>query len=150
MQIAMMKSFALVALSAASASAALFAENFGEGWEDRWVTSTAKEGLGKFEASAGEYYNDEAADTGIKTSEDAKFYGLLAAFDEFSNTDKDLYVQVRRFLHPRTTSPISNPKPKKHAHHWQSANRISSMASQPRVCGFAGSCCRCCEHFLRT
>merc|ERR1719272_650696 len=79
----MMKTCALVALSAASASAALFTENFGEGWEGRWTTSSAKEGLGAF----------EAADSGIKTSEDAKFYGLLAEFDEFSNTDKDLYVQ---------------------------------------------------------
>merc|ERR1719272_2524505 len=79
----MMKTCALVALSAASASAALFTENFGEGWEGRWTTSSAKEGLGAF----------ESADSGIKTSEDAKFYGLLAEFDEFSNTDKDLYVQ---------------------------------------------------------
>merc|ERR1719272_2250309 len=79
----MMKTCALVALSAASASAALFTENFGEGWEGRWTTSSAKEVLGAF----------EAADSGIKTSEDAKFYGLLAEFDEFSNTDKHLYVQ---------------------------------------------------------
>jgi len=91
----MKSTFALVALSAASASAALFSENFGEGWEDRWVTSSGKEDLGKFVSSAGDYYNDAEADAGIKTSEDAKFYGALASFDEFSSTDKTLYVQFR-------------------------------------------------------
>lgn len=64
------------------------------GWEDRWVQSEAKSDLGKFVASAGKYYNDEAADTGIKTSEDAKFYGLSAKFDTFSNEGKSLVIQV--------------------------------------------------------
>merc|ERR1719305_379243 len=90
----MMKvALALSALVAAS-SAAYFTEEFGEGWEDRW-TAASKDDLGKFVASAGEYYNDADADVGIKTSEDAKFYGLAAKFDSFSNEGKKLIVQFR-------------------------------------------------------
>ena len=63
------------------------ATNFSaEGWEDRWTVSEAKGDLGKFVASE---------DGGIKTSEDAKFYGIATSFDKFSNTGKDLVVQVR-------------------------------------------------------
>jgi calreticulin len=78
----------------ATAAAAYFTEDFGEGWEDRW-TQASKDDLGKFVASAGTYYNDETADVGIKTSEDAKFYGLAAKFDTFSNEGKKLIVQFR-------------------------------------------------------
>ena len=60
-----------------------------EGWEDRWTVSEAKGDLGKFVASE---------DGGIKTSEDAKFYGIATSFDKFSNTGKDLVVQVRNFF----------------------------------------------------
>lgn len=80
----------IVALSAAAlvacTNAAALQENFGEGWEDRWVQSTTKEGLGKFVA-------DEAG--GIKTSEDAKFYGMSTKFDTFSSEGKKLIVQFR-------------------------------------------------------
>ena len=31
--------------------------------------------------------------TGIQTSQDARFYGLSAKFDKFSNEDKDLVIQ---------------------------------------------------------
>merc|ERR1719305_48478 len=84
---------ALSALVAAS-SAAYFTEEFGEGWEDRW-TAASKDDLGKFVASAGEHFNDADADVGIKTSEDAKFYGLAAKFESFSNEGKKLIVQFR-------------------------------------------------------
>merc|ERR1740138_492122 len=81
----MMKSFAVIAALAATASATvLYSEDFSEGWEDRWTVSEAKGDLGKFVASE---------DGGIKTSEDAKFYGLATTFDKFSNTGKDLVVR---------------------------------------------------------
>merc|ERR1740138_737722 len=83
----MMKSFAVIAALAATASATvLYSEDFSEGWEDRWTVSETKGDLGKFVASE---------DGGIKTSEDAKFYGLATTFDKFSNTGKDLVVQFR-------------------------------------------------------
>jgi calreticulin len=66
------------------------------GWEDRWVASKAKGDLGKFTWSAGKYFNDAEADKGIKTSQDARFYGLTAKFDKFSNQGKTLVIQVCR------------------------------------------------------
>jgi calreticulin len=78
-----MQSFlVLAALIAASTATVLYTEDFSDGWEDRWVNSEAKEGLGKFVAEDG----------GIKTSEDAKFYGLATSFDKFSNDGKDLVI----------------------------------------------------------
>ena len=66
-----------------------------ETWADRWTTSTGKEDLGAFKLTAGKYYNDEAADAGLQTSEDAKFYGSLTGFDTFGTEGKTLFVQVR-------------------------------------------------------
>lgn len=80
-----MLKLSVLAVLVAYASAAYFTEEFGEGWEDRWTQSTAKEGLGKF-VSGGD---------GIKTSEDAKFYGLVGTFDKFSNEGKKLIIQFR-------------------------------------------------------
>jgi len=85
---------AFAAATVAVASASYFGEEFGAGWEDRW-TVASKEGVGKFVASAGEYFNDADADSGIKTSEDAKFYGIGSKFDTFSNEGKKLIVQFR-------------------------------------------------------
>eukprot|EP00037_Helgoeca_nana_P031818 m.410795 g.410795 ORF g.410795 m.410795 type:complete len:385 (-) comp28483_c0_seq1:98-1252(-) len=76
---------ALTGMLAMSSATVFFEESFGEGWEGRWVQSKAKEELGEF----------VAADGGIKTSTDAKFYGLSAGFDAFSNEGKTLYVQFR-------------------------------------------------------
>mmetsp|Transcript_85330 Transcript_85330/g.190722 ORF Transcript_85330/g.190722 Transcript_85330/m.190722 type:complete len:388 (-) Transcript_85330:124-1287(-) len=75
-----------------------FSETFGSGWEGRWTTSTWKESegtQGKFVAAAGKWFNDEAEDTGIQTSEDSKFFGISASFDTFSNAGKDLIVQYQ-------------------------------------------------------
>jgi len=87
--------FFVLAATIAAASAAALNEQFEGDWESRWTTSTGKEGLGEFKASAGKFYNDEAADTGIQTSEDAKFYGALTGFDSFSTEGKTLFVQFR-------------------------------------------------------
>ena len=48
---------------------------------------------GKFELSAGKFYGDEKLDQGAKTSQDARFYGMRAAFPPMSNVDKPLVIQ---------------------------------------------------------
>nr|XP_006824896.1 PREDICTED: calreticulin-like isoform X2 [Saccoglossus kowalevskii] len=71
-----------------------FQEQFGEGYEGRWVESTAKGGeQGKWAWSAGKFFNDEDKDKGIQTSENARFYGISSKFDKFSNEGKDLVIQ---------------------------------------------------------
>jgi len=70
-----------------------FREEFGDGWEDRWVASQHKSDLGKFVLSAGKFYGDAEKDKGIQTSQDARFYGISAKFDKFSNEGKDLVIQ---------------------------------------------------------
>lgn len=74
---------AVLALVAGVACAEVkFQEQFGEGWEDRWVQSE----------NSGDYGEWVAADGGIKTSQDAHFYAISAGFDEFSNDGEDLFV----------------------------------------------------------
>merc|ERR1719198_2628063 len=82
----MMKITALLALAAGSSAKVLYSEDFSDGWEDRWAVSEAKGDLGKFVASD---------DGGVKTSEDAKFYGISTNFEKFTNKEKDLVVQFR-------------------------------------------------------
>merc|ERR1719156_236984 len=75
-----------------------FSETFGDGWESRLTSSKWKESegtQGKFVASAGKWFKDEAEDTGIQTSEDSKFYGISASFDSFSNEGKNLIIQYQ-------------------------------------------------------
>merc|ERR1711879_524461 len=71
-----------------------FSENFNDAaWTDRWVESTFKgSDAGNWVHSAGKFFLDEN-DKGIKTGNDARFYQLSAAFDEFSNKDEDLVFQ---------------------------------------------------------
>merc|ERR1711988_1980679 len=71
--------------------------DFADGWESRWVGSTWKESeskQGKFTTEAGAY-TDEAADTGIQTAEDSRFFGIATSFDSFSNAGKELIVQYQ-------------------------------------------------------
>jgi calreticulin len=50
--------------------------------------------MGKWKQTSGEFAGVEG-DTGIQTSEDARFYGLSAKMDsEFTNENKDLVVQM--------------------------------------------------------
>jgi len=75
-----------------------FSETFGKGWESRWTASKWKESegtTGKWEATAGKWFADEAEDTGIQTAEDSKFFGISAGFNSFSNKGKDLIVQYQ-------------------------------------------------------
>jgi len=77
-----------------SAAHIFFQEEFGAGWEDRWITSKHKSDFGKFVASAGKYFGDKERDTGIKTSQDARFYAIGSEIKPtFSNKGKDLVIQ---------------------------------------------------------
>merc|ERR1711977_491274 len=90
-----MKSVAIVAvLCAAFASAEVYMEEeFGDGWESRWVTSEAKSDLGAMKVSAGKFYGDAEAGKGLQTSQDAKFYAISSKHTDFSNEGKTLVVQ---------------------------------------------------------
>lgn len=84
----------LGALAAPLANAKVyFKEQFDSSYTERWTDSTewkdAAE-IGAFEHTAGTYGDDK----GIKTSEDARHYGISAALTEaFNNEGKDLVLQ---------------------------------------------------------
>jgi len=72
-----------------------YEENFlDDSWKDSWVYSKhpGKE-FGKFVRSSGKFYNDEEADKGLQTSQDARFYALSKKFDPFTNEGKPLVIQ---------------------------------------------------------
>ncbi|KAL5016306.1 hypothetical protein ScPMuIL_005895 [Solemya velum] len=93
----MKSSIFLLALLAISLTRAAvhFQEAFDDGWRSRWVDSTYKGGdQGKFEVDAGKFYGDAEKDKGLRTTQDAKFYGISAKFDKpFSNEGKPLVIQ---------------------------------------------------------
>jgi len=75
-----------------------FSETFGDGWEGRWTLSKWKDSegtAGKWEASAGKWFRDDAEDVGIQTAQDSRFFGISAGFDAFSNKGKELIVQYQ-------------------------------------------------------
>eukprot|EP00771_Trimastix_marina_P003846 gnl/Trimastix_PCT/555.p2 GENE.gnl/Trimastix_PCT/555~~gnl/Trimastix_PCT/555.p2 ORF type:complete len:412 (+),score=185.32 gnl/Trimastix_PCT/555:53-1288(+) len=93
-----MKALLILALLVFAASAKVyFQEEFDQGWESRWVKSTLKEDegtQGKWGWEAGKFYGDAEAQKGIKTMEDARFYGISADMgEEFTNEGKDLVLQ---------------------------------------------------------
>jgi len=95
---AMRRSFVCIGSLSLASGKIYFSETFGSGWEDRWTVSKWKESegtQGKWVASAGKWFKDEAEDTGIQTGEDSRFFGISASFDSFSNADKDLIVQYQ-------------------------------------------------------
>ncbi|CAF1088820.1 unnamed protein product, partial [Adineta ricciae] len=78
----------LVALLATVYSKDYFVEKFeDESYKSRWVQSTAKPDLGEFKLSHGKFYGDAKKDL------DARFYGISAKFDSFSNEGKTLVIQ---------------------------------------------------------
>jgi len=89
---------AALALLVASVSAEVyFKETFDDDtWEDRWTVGSEwkpSNQMGEFVRTAGKWYADED-DTGIQTSQDARFYSLSADLDtEFDNEGKDLIIQ---------------------------------------------------------
>jgi len=90
--------FAAAAVAPVSAEI-YFKEQFNDdAWKDRWTVSSdwkSKSELGEWEHTAGEWHGEDADDKGIKTSEDARFYGLSAAMSKAFNSGdkKDLVIQ---------------------------------------------------------
>jgi len=85
-------------LASAGSGSVHLREDFSEGWRERWVDSEWKkeEGTaGKWETSAGKNFGDETRDTGLKTGEDSKFFGISTEFTPFSNKGKDLVIQYQ-------------------------------------------------------
>merc|ERR1719311_94446 len=75
-----------------------FQEDFSEGWESGWTSSTWKESegtQGKFVAATGKWFNDEKDDVGIQTSQDSKFFGIATSFESFGNDGKELILQYQ-------------------------------------------------------
>lgn len=73
-----------------------FTEKFddGDAYKQRWVESTFKGAeQGPFKLSAGKFYGDAEGDIGIQTGQDARFYGISAKFEPFSNEGKSLVIQ---------------------------------------------------------
>jgi len=87
-------SLALFALIATVYSTDYFVEKFeDESYTKRWVQSTSKADLGEFKLSHGKFYGDAKKDLGLQTSQDARFYGISAKFDKFSNEGKTVVIQ---------------------------------------------------------
>jgi len=87
----------VLAILATISAKILFKEDFNDaGWKNRWVVPTkwrSQSELGEWKWTAGDFHVS-AADKGIKTSQDARFYGLSAKMSEpFTNKDKDLVIQ---------------------------------------------------------
>ncbi|XP_055699302.1 calreticulin [Phlebotomus papatasi] len=85
----------LVASLAATKCEVFFEEKFlDDTWQETWTYSKhpGKE-FGKFVRTSGKFFNDEEADKGLQTSEDARFYALSTKFTPFTNKDKPLVVQ---------------------------------------------------------
>jgi len=87
--------FALVAFCT---SHVYFQEDFSDpNWESRWVVSDWKRDKGEagdWALSAGKYFTDESKERGLKTQQDARFYDISAAHEEFSNKGKTLIIQL--------------------------------------------------------
>ena len=79
-----------VALVALTQAAVYFEEDFSGDWESKWVVSTNKGAeAGAFVATKGKFGDN----VGLQTSEDARFYQISAAIEEFSNKGKTLVLQ---------------------------------------------------------
>lgn len=82
-------------LLAAFATAKTFVkEDFGPGWETRWVPSSHKSDYGKWEVTRGKFFGDPEASKGLRTAEDARFYAIsMTAENPWSNEGTTLVVQ---------------------------------------------------------
>eukprot|EP00397_Hematodinium_sp_SG-2012_P032246 GEMP01034320.1.p1 GENE.GEMP01034320.1~~GEMP01034320.1.p1 ORF type:complete len:390 (+),score=113.24 GEMP01034320.1:427-1596(+) len=75
-----------------------FSEKFDDvTYETRWAASTWKDAqMGSFSLARGDHANKDDADAlGLKTVEDAHFFGWSANFPKFSNEGKDLIIQYQ-------------------------------------------------------
>lgn len=93
----LVSSMVIFAMALSSLNANIyFEERFedGDAYKQRWVESTFKGAeQGAFQLTAGKFYGDAEKDLGIQTSQDARFYGISAKFEPFSNEGKSLVVQ---------------------------------------------------------
>merc|ERR550537_2131150 len=85
-------------VAALAAGEILFEETFsGDDWESRWVTSTWKGGngpAGKWKATSGEWFSNEAEAKGIATTKDFHYHCTSAKLDKpFSSKGKTLVLQ---------------------------------------------------------
>ena len=89
-----MKTALLILTIVCSVSATTyFSETFDGSFEDRWVQSAAKDDYGKFKLATGAAFGDKAINTGLQTSEDARFYAISSKIaTPFTNKDKKLVV----------------------------------------------------------
>jgi calreticulin len=89
-----MKTILLSLFFAFSIATVYFSEDFGEGWDQRWVASQWKDSSerGVLKQVKGEH--GDGKDTGVQTSEDARFYTYSAKIPKtFSNKGKTLIFQ---------------------------------------------------------
>jgi calreticulin len=87
---------AALMLAQADEKTVYFTEKFedGEDFRQRWVESSFKGSeQGLFKIANGKFYGDAEKDIGIQTSQDARFYGISAKVEPFSNEGKSLVVQ---------------------------------------------------------
>merc|ERR1719162_267052 len=90
-----MKLTSAFCLLASTQAEVFFQESFADGWEDRWVKSEWKDAaeIGAWETTQGKFYGKEG-DMALKTTQDARFYGLSAKMGAtVDNKGKDLVLQ---------------------------------------------------------
>jgi len=88
----------LASVLAAALATVYFEDDFSkDGWDKRWVVSNWKKSdgtAGTWDLDAGTYATDRAAERGLHTTQDARFYAISTKFAKsFSNKDKNLVVQ---------------------------------------------------------
>lgn len=88
-------SLVICAVLSAAVAEVFFEDKFTEdNWEENWIYSKAEgKEFGKFELTAGKFFNDAENDKGLQTSQDARFYAVSRKFTPFSNKEKSLVLQ---------------------------------------------------------
>jgi len=88
---------ALIGFIAICSSHVYFQDDFSnDNWHKRWVVSDWKKDSsesGTWALSAGKFHTSEEKERGLKTTEDARFYDISAAHEDFSNKGKTLVIQ---------------------------------------------------------
>jgi hypothetical protein len=68
---------ALSALACPALSAPAYLEEFGSGWESRWVKTGSEKFTGVMDVTAGEHAGDAADQAGLHTTANARHYGYV-------------------------------------------------------------------------
>jgi len=92
-----MKLLIIIGLIALCTAHVYFHDDFSNSdWKSRWVVSDWKKDTGEageWSLSAGKFFTDKSKEQGLRTTQDAKFYDISAAHEEFSNKGKSLFIQ---------------------------------------------------------